>query len=73
MMMGHRERLKKTDEEEAFSKSWRHYIRWKSGELKRIKRRYHKRLRKKVRMGNRKLLVSSNESRGDHVRVSGQV
>ena len=47
-MMGHRERLKGGDEYDAFTK-WRRCLHWRSGEIKKIKRGYHKRVRKEHR------------------------
>lgn len=44
-MMGHRFKLRGGDEYDAFTK-WRRFLRWKPGQLRKIKRRYWKRFRK---------------------------
>lgn len=44
-MMGNRG-AKGGDEYDAFSKHWRKLLRWRRGELRAIKRRFSKRLRK---------------------------
>lgn len=45
--------LKSGDEYDVFT-GWRHVIRWKQGQIRRIKRRYHKRVRKAIKERLRK-------------------
>lgn len=42
------------DEQDAFSRRSRRLIRWKAGEVKRIKRGYSRRMRKSARLALRK-------------------
>ena len=48
-MMGHKEKLRGGDEQDAFT-GWRRFIRWKPGQLRKIKRGFWKRLRRKNRL-----------------------
>ena len=45
-MMGHREKLKGGDEWDAFSRYVRSIMHWRPGAVRRIKRRFHKRVRR---------------------------
>jgi len=47
-MMGHREKLKDGDEQDAFT-GWRHMMHWRTGALRAIKKRFNKRVRKNAR------------------------
>ena len=47
-MMGHRGIKKTGDEWDAFTR-WRRYIRWKPGQLRKVKRGYNKRQRRIMR------------------------
>jgi len=40
--------LKSGDEYDAFTR-WRRLLRWKAGQIKKIKQRYNKRLRRKIK------------------------
>lgn len=47
-MMGHNEKMKSGDEYDAFTR-WRRFLGWKSGDRRKIKRRFWKRLRAALR------------------------
>jgi hypothetical protein len=47
-MMGHREKLRDGDEYDVFTK-WRKIILWARGEVRRIKKRFTRRIRRKVK------------------------
>jgi len=47
-MMGHRETKKGGEEWDAFT-GWRYYLRWKPGQLRRVKQRFNRRVRRQVR------------------------
>lgn len=48
-MMGHRETLRGGNEYDAFTR-WRRVIIWKSGEIKAIKKRFNRRIRRREKI-----------------------
>lgn len=47
-MMGHRERMIDGDEFDALTR-WKRILRWRGGERKKMKRKFNKRIRRKVK------------------------
>ena len=48
-MMGHHEKMINGDEQDVFTR-WRHMMYWKSGQIRKTKRRFNKRQRHNAKM-----------------------
>lgn len=55
-MMGHKEKINMADEYHAFT-GWRRFVGWNRGEIRKIKQRFNRRIRRKVKQ---ELAPSSN-------------